>query len=147
MRRANVVSGVVLALFSLAMVFAVIPAQIEPAPEGFVSPRLVPTLMMLAVAGLSMLLVAANLRPDPAADDTPPVSRAELLALLKIAALFAVALGLYAALGPLAAGIALTAGGLLVLGERRPLVVVALPAVLLTGLWLLFYKLLGTAIL
>ena len=47
MRRANIVSGVVLALFGLVMLVAVIPLQIEHGPPDMVSPRLVPNMMMV----------------------------------------------------------------------------------------------------
>ena len=70
-----------------------------------------------------------------------------LAALALISAVFAVSIALYFALGPLAFGIVLVAGTLLVLGERRPLVVAGMPLVLLLLIWAIFYKILGTAIL
>ena len=147
MRRANVLSGVVLALFGLAMLFVVIPWQIEPGPSGMVSPRLVPNMMMTLIVGLAALLVVTNLRAaalDP--DEEPPITRAELAALVKIGAVFALGIGLYLLVSPLVAGVALVVSALLVLGERRPLVIVAMPAGLILSIWLLFYKVLGTAI-
>lgn len=149
MRRANVVSGVVLALFGLVMVGVVIPWQIEPGPQGMVSPRLVPTMMMVAVTALSALLVVTNLRADARDADAgvrSPITFMDLFALLKIGGVFAVALGLYLWLSPLAAGAALVVGALLALGERRPLVIVLMPSAFLLALWFLFYKVLGTAI-
>ncbi|MEJ8573554.1 tripartite tricarboxylate transporter TctB family protein [Microbaculum marinum] len=148
MRRANVVSGVVLALFGLLMLLVVIPAQIEQGPEGVVSPRLVPNMMMFLVTVLSVVLVLTNYRPpqDQEPEEPIPVSLPELAALVKIAAVFAVSVGLYLLVSPLAAGAALVVGSLVVLGERRPVVIVMMPAALLIGLWLLFYKVLGTAI-
>lgn len=150
MRRANIVSGLVLAAFGLVMLVLVIPLQIESGPDGMVSPRLVPNLMMVVVTALSVMLVVTSLRA-PECDDADasknPISRTELIALLKIGAVFAVALLLYRFVSPLTAGAALVIGSLLALGERRPLVVLAMPAALLIGLWLLFYKVLGTAIL
>jgi len=149
MRRANVVSGVVLALFGLVMLFVVIPWQIEPGPAGMVAPSLVPNIMMVVITGLAVLLVINNLRADPHAPDaetTPPISRAELLAMVKIGAVFAVAVGLYLWVSPLAAGAALMVGALVTLGERRLYIIVLMPAALLLALWLLFYKVLGTAI-
>ncbi len=147
MRRANVVSGVVLALFGLAMLFAVIPWQIEPGPQGMMSPRLVPGMMMAFVTALAVLLVINNLRaaPDPE-DDVSPISRSELLALVRIGAIFALAVALYSWVSPLAAGAAVVAGSLLALGERRPWMILGMPVVLLLALWFLFYKVLGTAI-
>jgi Na+/H+ antiporter NhaD/arsenite permease-like protein len=144
------VSGLVLAAFGLVMLVLVIPLQIEAGPDGMVSPRLVPNLMMVVITALSVMLVVTNLRAPESKDadaSKNPISRTELIALLKIGAVFAVALLLYRFVSPLTAGAALVVGSLLALGERRPLVVLAMPAALLIGLWLLFYKVLGTAIL
>ncbi|WP_159587241.1 tripartite tricarboxylate transporter TctB family protein [Chelativorans xinjiangense] len=148
MRRANVTSGIVLAIFGLVMLFAVIPVHIAPGPEGVMSPRLVPAMMMIVVTGLAVLLVITNLRAERRSgpEAGSPVSRSALIALLKIGAVFALAIVLYLWLSPLAAGAALIIGALVALGERRPFVIVLMPVALLTALWLLFYKLLGTAI-
>ena len=147
MRRANIVSGMVLAAFGLLTLFVIIPWQIEAGPQDMVSPRLVPNLMMILIVGLSVLLVITNLRAavlDP--EEEFPIKRGELVALAKIGAIFAVALGLYFVVSPLVAAIVLVVGTLLVLGERRPLVILAMPAGLLLAIWFLFYKILGTAI-
>lgn len=146
MRTANLVSGVALVAFGLLMTFVVIPLQIEEGPPGMVSPRLVPQIMLWMITGLALLLVLTNLRAKPGSDPAP-ISRSEILALLKIAAAFAVALTLYLLVGPLWAGIALVAGTLLLLGERRPLVVVGMTVGLLAATWVLFYQILQTPIL
>ena len=146
MRTANLVSGVALVAFGLLMTFVVIPMQIEEGPPGMVSPRLVPQIMLWMITGLALLLVLTNLRAKPGYDPAP-ISRSEILALLKIAAAFAVALTLYLLVGPLWAGIALVAGTLLLLGERRPMVVVGMTVGLLAATWLLFYQILQTPIL
>ena len=146
MRTANLVSGVALVAFGLLMTFVVIPMQIEEEPPGMVSPRLVPQIMLWMITGLALLLVLTNLRAKPGYDPAP-ISRSEILALLKIAAAFAVALTLYLLVGPLWAGIALVAGTLLLLGERRPMVVVGMTVGLLAATWLLFYQILQTPIL
>ena len=147
MRRANVVSGVVLAMFGLLMLFVIVPWQIEPGPDGMLSPSLMPNLMLILITGLAVLLAINSLRERAAeTDEAPPISGAELVAMFKIGAIFALALVLYLWVSPLAAGAALIVGALVVLGERRPLVIVAMPAGLLLALWFLFYKVLGTAI-
>lgn len=148
MRRANVVSGVLLALFGLVMLFAVVPAQIDPGPEGIVSPRLVPNMMLIFITALSVLLVITNRRAPQGGvpEASMPFTWAELAGLVKIGAVFAVALGLYFLVSPLAAGAGLIVGALVALGERRPLILILMPTALLLALWLLFYKVLGTAI-
>ena len=144
MRRADIWSGAGIACIALLILFVVIPWQIEPAPEGYVSPRLVPQLMMIAVALLSVQqALGAALRRDP---DTPmPVTRAEIAAFVKIGAVFALALGLFLWVAPLAAAVALIAGTLVVLGERRLWLILAMPAGLILAVWYLFYHVLGTA--
>lgn len=146
MRTANLLSGAALVVFGLLMTFVVIPVQIEEGPAGMISPRLVPQIMLWTITGLALLLVLTNLRAKPN-DDPAPISRAEIIALLKIGAAFAVAIALFFFAGPLWAGIALVAGTLLLLGERRPLVVVAMTAGLLGATWVLFYQILRTPIL
>lgn len=146
MRTANLISGAALVVFGLLMIFVVIPVQIEEGPPGMISPRLLPQIMLWMITGLALLLVLTNLRPQ-AGDQPAPISRSEILALLKIAAAFAVALVLFFLAGPLWAGIALVAGTLLLLGERRPLVVIGMTVGLLGSTWVLFYQILRTPIL
>lgn len=146
MKRANAISGIILCVFSLVMLAFVIPGQISTGPSGMMSPRLVPQMTMIGIFGLSVLLVLGSLRGGED-DHPPPFSRKELLALLRISAVFAIAIALYENFGALIGASSLVIFGLLALGERRPLVILALTVVLLTGLWALFYKVLGTAIL
>lgn len=147
MKRANIVSGFVMGAFGLLMLLVVIPAQIEPAPDGFVSPRLVPNMTMILVVGLSILMVINTLRTGPDLQpDAVTFQRSELVALVKISAVFAVSLGSFLWVSPLVAGVALVSGTLLALGERNILVLVLMPAVLMFAVWLLFYRVLGTAI-
>lgn len=148
MKKADLISGMVLAVFGLLMLAFVIPMQIEQAPAGYVSPRLVPNLAMIVIVGLSVLLIVKSLRQADAPSVLPEVvfSRSEMIALLKVSAVFAVALVLFWLGTPLGAGIALIAGTLVLLGEHRPLILVLMPAGLLLATWVLFYKVLGTAI-
>lgn len=150
MKRANAISGIFLCVFSIVMLGMVIPTQINAGPSGMMSPRLVPNMMMIGILLLSLPLVIRGLRKTPeydAQDTESPISRAEMLALLRISGVFAASIVLYELFGALVGASSLVILALLVLGERRPLVIVALTVVLLTGLWALFYKVLGTAIL
>lgn len=153
MRIANLWSGCTLILFGLVMHWLIIPAQIEEGPDGMMSPRLLPQMMVWLIVGLSLLLIATNLRSGDAASTLPqdkpmsrPISRDEVIAFGKIALVFAAALILFLTSGPLLAGIALITGSLVALGERRPLVIVLMPLGLIGATYLLFYRLLGTAI-
>jgi hypothetical protein len=145
MRRADLLSGIVLVVVGLVTIVLIIPWQIAPGPQGYMSPRLLPTMMMGLIVALSLGLVVRNLRPASAKDE-PIFIPADGLAIVRIGGVFAMALTLYSWVSPLAAGLALVAGALVVLGERRPWVIVLMPAGLMLALWLLFYKVLGTAI-
>ncbi|MBL1419709.1 MAG: tripartite tricarboxylate transporter TctB family protein [Alphaproteobacteria bacterium] len=149
MRRADIISGMVLIVFGLVMLFIVIPTQIDTAPDGFVSPSLVPNMMMILITFLAGLLIITTIRnkaKETQEDAAPPISKAELVAFLKLGSVFAIALMLYLWVAPLAAGIAIIVGSLVALGERRPFIIIVMPTLILFGIWLLFYKLLGTAI-
>lgn len=146
MQRANVISGVILFVTGVFMLLFVIPAQIEQGPDGMMSPRLVPQLMVGLIMGLSVLLVGSNLRGSREADIETPFSRSELIAFAAIMALFAVSIALFLSFGVLPAVIVLIVGALLILGERRPLVLVLMPLCLIVGAYLLFYRVLGTVI-
>jgi len=150
MRRINILSGVVLAIFGLAMIFLVIPWQVEPGPEGMMAPGLVPNLTMIVIILLSLLLVVVNLRSPDNETQTPsqsPFTRDEFLASAKIAAVFATSIGLFHWVSPIVGGVALMVLSLIALGERSLLVIVAMPAGFMFAIWLLFYKVLGTTIL
>lgn len=148
MKKADFASGLILGVFGLTMLIFVIPAQIETAPEGYISPRLVPNLTMILITGLSALLMLRSLRGIgyTPMDDSSVFFRSEMMALLKISGVFAVSVALFAWSMPLLAGIALIVGTLIALGERRPLVIVVMPTGLLLVVWLVFYRLLGTVI-
>jgi hypothetical protein len=62
MRHADIVSGIVLAAGGLLTIFLVIPRQIAPGPEGYMSRRLLPTMMTVLIAGPAALLVGNSLR-------------------------------------------------------------------------------------
>lgn len=146
MRTANLMSGVILFAFGAVVLFLVIPNQIEEGPDGMMSPRLVPQMMIGLIMGLSVLLALSNLSKESDAGEAPPFTRSELVAFGAIMGLFALSLALYAALGALAGALSLIVGTLLVLGERRPVVLTLMPLGLIGGTYLLFTRVLGTAI-
>lgn len=146
MRIANLMSGVVLIVFSMFMLLWIIPVQIEEGPDEMMSPRLLPIMMIWLILGLSILLIVSNLRISSRKLDVSPITLLELLALAKIGGVFAVALSLFLISGPLLAALTLIIGTQVVLGERRPLFIALVPFMLIGGTYLLFYRLLGTAI-
>lgn len=147
MRRANIVSGVVLVVLSFVTLWGLIPWQISAGPAGMMSPRLVPSMMMMVVLGLSCLLVFNNWREQyPSDPKGSPISRYEIKAVVQLGVIFAFSIGLFVLVSPLMAGLALMIGALLTFGERRLLILILLPAMSMLSIWLLFYKVLGTEI-
>ena len=147
MRATYLAAGGVLLLFSLALLFWLIPWQIEDSLYGEVSPRLLPQICAIVIGILSIRLIITNWLASPdSPTDEPPISRAEMRALLVIGGLLAICIGLFKFAGPLPASLLLIVGILYAMGERKLLPYILIPATLLIGSWLLFYKILGTAI-
>ncbi|MEC7259864.1 MAG: hypothetical protein VXW58_18800, partial [Pseudomonadota bacterium] len=69
-----------------------------------------------------------------------------LVAFAAIMGLFAVSVALFLLVNALAASLVLIVGALLILGERRPLILLLMPLCLIGGTWLFFTRVLGTAI-
>ena len=123
----------------------------EEAYAGQVSPRLLPQICAVGIGLLSLVLIAGSIRTSVSVQSLPvvdrwPISWFELRAMLVIGGLLAVAIWLFTMIGPIPASIILVCGILFAMGERRILPFVLIPTVLLVGSYLLFYKLLGTAI-
>lgn len=146
MRTTYLAAGSILLLFSLALMFWLIPWQIEDSLYGEVSPRLLPQICAIGIGVLSLLMIISHWRRDPESDQPPPLSWPELRALLVIGGLLAACIYLFTLFGPLVASVLLIVGILFAMGERRPLPYLVIPATLLALCWLLFYKILGTAI-
>ncbi|MGB7302614.1 MAG: tripartite tricarboxylate transporter TctB family protein [Burkholderiaceae bacterium] len=146
MRKANLLSGVFLMLLSLALLFWIIPWQVEETFDGAVSPRLLPQICAAGIGLLSLVLIITNLRTPAIAADKSPLTWPDVRAVLTIGGLLAVGIFLFSVAGPIVASTVLIVGILLAMGERRLLPLILMPVVLMTGSWVLFYKILGTAI-
>jgi putative tricarboxylic transport membrane protein len=149
-RMANLLSGIVLLVFGVALLFWVIPWQVEESFGGEVSPRLLPQICAIGIAVLSIVLIASNAtRPsqDDSKDADAPISWVESRAMFVIAGLLGAGIWLFTLVGPVVASAVLIVGILFAMGERRVIPFVAIPSVLIGGSYILFYKILGTAIL
>lgn len=145
MRQANLISALVLLIASVLFWFWVIPAQIGESQGEEVSPRLLPYICVLGIGVLSIFLLVNNWRAK-GNEQASPISWAEARAFAVIGSLLAIGIGVFMYLGALAATLFIVWGILLAMGERRPLPLLLIPGVLLLGAYLLFYKVLGTAI-
>ncbi|MBT6275395.1 MAG: tripartite tricarboxylate transporter TctB family protein [Chromatiales bacterium] len=150
MRNANIISSSVLLVFSLALLFWLIPWQVEETFDGQVSPRLLPQICAIGIGLLSAVMLFSNLfgaDSKPKTDDAPPITRVEARAMFAIGGLLGLGILLFTWVGPLIACAVLIVGIMVVMGERRPLPIILIPSVLLGGAYVLFYEVLGTAIL
>ncbi len=141
------IAGVVLLVFGLAMLVLVIPAETSEGGDASISPALLPQICATGIAGLALLLTlraAGRLRRGQAAGQSVPASewRSALAVLLAVAG----AIAIFVLVSPAVAAGLLVAGLMLYMGERRLWLLAGVPATLLIGAWLLFYRVLGTAI-
>ena len=147
MPKSDLIAGIVLLVFGLAMLAAVIPAQTSEGGDATISPALLPQICSVGIAGLGVLLTlqaAGRLRRGAAAGVRVP--GAEWRAMLAVVLAVAAAIALFVWVSPAAAAVLLVVGPMLYMGERRIWLLAGIPAVLLVGAWLLFYRVLGTAI-
>ena len=147
MRNANLAAGFVLLAFSCILLFWLIPTQVEEVFDGQVSPKLLPQICAVGIGVLSLVLIATNFRrPADDVDDTSPITWFEFRSMLVIAGLLGLAIFLFTTAGPVVASIVMMVGIMFSMGERRILPYILMPTVLLVGSYVLFYEILGTAI-
>ncbi|MGR3455957.1 tripartite tricarboxylate transporter TctB family protein [Pseudooceanicola sp.] len=147
MRRADIASGSVLLIGSLYMILFGIPAQIDAVENATISPRTLPYVCAVAVAALSAILVLMRLRtPAEEGEGGSPLTLGHMVWSGIILGSVLLGLLLLGPAGPLIASASVILILMLALGERRPVYLVALPAGLILLGWLLFYQILGTAV-
>lgn len=134
MRRADLLTAAALVVIGMATIFVVIPMQTSGAGAYGLPPALFPTVSMAVVTGLAALLFAASVRrrePDARAP-TYTWSLAGRMGLVTLALLGCIAVTGFTRLD---IGGALTVSVfMLIMGERRPLHLIA--AAVVTGLFI-----------
>ncbi|AQZ51201.1 tripartite tricarboxylate transporter TctB family protein [Martelella mediterranea] len=147
MKKAELVSGLVLLAFGILLWLVLIPWQIAEAPMAIISPRMMPLLCAAILVILSLVLIGQSLLAlRQLRDDSGPIfTRGEVIATLGVVVLFSVATLLFVYTGPLLPGLMIIILPMLALGERRIAMLTLLPAGLMGGAWLLFYVVLGTS--
>lgn len=147
MRKADIISGSVLFFGSLYMILLGIPAQIDAVERATISPRTLPYVCAAIVALLSAILVISRLRTTKSDEGLGmPLTLGHILWTGIILGSVMLGLFLLQPLGPLVASGTVIVILMLAMGERRLAYLVALPAGLLGLGWLLFYQILGTAV-
>ena len=147
MPKSDLIAGVLLTLFGLLTLFVLIPTQTSSGGDASISPALLPQICAAGITGLAMLLTARAAgqlsRGLPAGQTVP---NAEWLAAAVVIVVVSAGIAIFKLVNPgLAAGL-LIVSLMLFMGERRPWLLIGIPAVLLIGAWFLFYRVLGTAI-
>ena len=147
MPKSDLIAGVVLLVFGLAMLVIVIPTQTSEGGDATISPALLPQICAIGITGLAIMLTlqaTGRLRRGVAAGIRIPA--AEWWSALAVLLAVGAAIALFVWVSPAVSAAVLVVGLMLYMGERRIWLLAGIPAVLLVGAWLLFYRVLGTAI-
>ena len=147
MPKSDLIAGIVLMLFGVVLLAFIIPTQTSEGGDATISPALLPQICAVGITVLALMLAAraaGRLRRGEAAGVVVP--NAEWLAALAVLVAVSVSVALFVWVHPAVAAGALVVGLMLYMGERRIVFLIAIPVVLLVGSWILFYKVLGTAI-
>ena len=111
MKKANLVSGIVLITSSLIFLIFIIPSQIEEVTEAIFSPRLMPYVCTWIILILSIFLVIQNfslLKGVSNSEDRPsPISRPEFRAMLVISGVLSLCIVLFKFFGTLISAVVL----------------------------------------
>jgi uncharacterized membrane protein len=145
--NSDLIAGVILALFGVLMLFVLIPSQTSAGGDATISPALLPYICSIGITGLAMLLIARAAgrlrRGQPAGESVP---NAEWIAAGVVIVFVSAAVAIFKLVNPAVAAGLLIVSLMLFMAERRIWLLVGIPGVLLFGAWVLFYRVLGTAI-
>ncbi len=73
MRRSDIVSGTVVVVFSLLMIFIIVPAQISSSSEYGLDPKFFPVAVLWLLVIMGVLLVATCLGKQPDTEESEPI--------------------------------------------------------------------------
>ena len=143
MKRAELISGILLLAGALAMIFWVVPAYTEIVEDTSIQPATYPSIALCAVALLSALLIAVSaiglLRSG---DSGAAINLSNLRTLLLVGAIVAAAFVAMDYLGYLIGGIGLVTALMFYMGVRNPVSLVLAPVGSAGIVWLFFEVLL-----
>jgi hypothetical protein len=145
MPKADLIAGVFLMAVGLLLVFFVIPAETQHNTGAAVPPALMPQVCAIGITILAAILTLNALRGKTPEGKAPKLT--EWAALGAVTVIVLAAAMLFEYVHPAAAGFFVSAATMLYMGERRWHLVAGLPAALVLCIYLLFYEVLGTAIL
>ena len=147
MAKSDLISGIVLTIFGLALLAYIIPTQTSEGGDATISPALLPQICAVGITGLAVLLTlkaAGRLRRRLPAGTAVPHS--EWWSALAVLIAVSAAASIFKWVSPGLSAVLLVVGLMLYMGERRLWALIGFPAVLVVRAWFLFYRVLGTAI-
>ena len=145
MPKADLLAGLFLMAFGLLSLFWIIPAQTEQDTGAAVPPALLPQICVIGITLLAAVLTINALRGKTPPGKAPKAKEWAAMGAILVFILIGGALFTY--VHPAVAGVFVTLATMLFMGERRIYLLILLPGILVLSIYLLFYELLGTAIL
>jgi putative tricarboxylic transport membrane protein len=145
MAKADIVGGVLLMAFGLLLLGWIIPAQTHQDTGAAVPPALLPQICAIGITILAAILTLNALRGKTPAGK-PPMMK-EWAAMGAVITIILAGAALFKFVHPAVAGAFVSFATMIYMGERRIHLLILLPAGLVLSIYVLFYELLGTAIL
>ena len=152
MKKADIISAAVVAAFGLLLLFVIIPGWVPRHEEGGygLGAQVMPRITATLVTVLAVLFLLSRLfgRREKSAiemqeDTTPPIPRSSWTFLGTATLLIVVVTATFTWVGFLVAGPLTVAGFMILMGERRPVPVVATSVLSAAVIWLFFWQLLN----
>ena len=144
MRRADIISAALLTVFGLLVIFVIIPIWVPGHDAGNYGLRAqdTPYLTMIVVTVLSAYLLLRKLFFDRDDSEKAPIPRESWVFLGIAGAVLIVTLILLQFIGILAGGPFVVAVFMYMMGERRPIAILATAIIAPVLVWAFFWKLL-----
>lgn len=142
MRRAEIITGIVLLIAALIMIFVVLPSQSEIVEDASIQPSFYPSLALWAMAGFSALMVLLAILRPAIPNDAGPLQLRNFQTLLLLGAILAAAFVAIVYLGYIAGGVGLVAALMIYMGVSNPILLVSVSGGAPAVIWLFFEVLL-----
>lgn len=124
MRRADIVGGVIMLVFSISMIFVIIPAETMQGKWTGLSPYFYPTLMSGGIGVFAIgLLAQAAMRPNYYTDQAVPLTALQFGMFLIVTAIVFAGVLAIDKFGVWIGGATTIAAVMLFMGERKPLII------------------------
>jgi hypothetical protein len=144
MRRADIISAALISIFGLLIIFVVIPVWVPGHEDGNYGLRAqdLPYITAIVATGLAMFFLVRRLFYDHSDDPNPPIPREGWIFLAIAAVILTVTWVLLQYIGILAGGPFVIAIFMYMMGERRPVAIIATATIAPLVVWGFFWKLL-----